>query len=45
MPSVRDRKLLKPIHNNPHLLYVEVMKAAADVQKQGGMQIEWRFEQ
>jgi len=42
MPQGDIWKLLKPIHENPKLLYEEVLKAAADVKKQGGMKIEWR---
>jgi hypothetical protein len=36
-------KLLKPIHDNPQALYVEVVNAA-DVMKQGGLNIEWFYD-
>jgi hypothetical protein len=42
MPQNEIWNLLKPIHENPQLLYKEVIKAASDVKKQGGMKIEWR---
>jgi hypothetical protein len=42
VPQNEIWNLLKPIHNSPQLLYEEVLKAAADVKKQGGMKIEWR---
>jgi hypothetical protein len=42
MPQNDVWKLLTPVHDKPQLLYEEVLKAAADVHKQGGMKIEWR---
>jgi hypothetical protein len=43
MPQNEIWNLLKPIHDKPQLLSDEVEKAAADVKKQGGFKIEWRY--
>jgi hypothetical protein len=44
MPQNDIWKPLASIHDKPQSLYEEVIKAATDVKKQGGMKIEWRLD-
>lgn len=41
LPQADIWNLLKPIHDQPSLLYNEVVKAAADF-KRSGIQIDWK---
>lgn len=43
MPQKDIWNLLKPIHDNPQLLRQAVLQAAADIKKQGGVKIAWRY--